>query len=674
MPNTFTNFFSQISERFSHSHIYNTARTVKRPSKVGAAIIDKKFEWASLPIHNDEFIKVFKQHEDSETIPPHWLLMGPNLQKLNMMLEVPAMSSSIGVNRSQVKQFDEKPVSHEDFKAGKLPLRVSFNESPQARYFFYAKTLRTFNIGGNTYCHFGGTDTYINNSRRFIANETLTESVASEALYYYRCERPPLNYKIDSTGKARALAKFAANTGYTYESTGLSDSKKTQVLQDLLLYKLRKHDHALSKLDSFADDHNTLETYINQRNTTPDAPFDNPVSEPIAASVAAKLSPFDLFAPDNRDHNRDKTKPRSQVWKRFGGVLRLEAVQTDYLDKKVYVGDGKYVDMKFSRYKSGNGAMSDEEFQNPSLTWNSPHVLIEVRPQAISKEKNKTYDGLDLTVEPEIKGDDEAKLVMASPQFIFVGAKNPGTRQSNAETSGYDWSGSDPLATADKLKPAKFPKTIPSDQNIELDNVFGVKGSKDIYSCWKHAIPTEPEPKPDSATERSMNSFFGILGGEGLIKNGEIKNGVDGLELFGSKALVLGSGVKHKYETWQSSFSLTPDTISAKCFGNPKDPNDKSKGISALTVMPASFKLSLKKNKEESSIELSEMRMKLKFLESSVIELTKTLAQLNSKEIMLKGENLINLESGSAEFTLQDGKVDLKGNNVSCLAKKILLG
>jgi hypothetical protein len=232
-----------------------------------------------------------------------------------------------------------------------------------------------------------------------------------------------------------------------------------------------------------------------------------------------------------------------------------------------------------------------------------------------------------------------------------VGAKNPGTRESNAETSGYDWSKNTPLA---EEAHGGNVDTIPSDSDTINDNVFGVKGAKDITKCWKHAIPSKPEPAPDTATTKSMNSFFGILGGEGLIKNGEIKNGVDGLELFGSKALVLGSGVKHNYETWQTSLSLTPDTISAKCFGNPKNPADKSNEISSLVM--------------------SELQMDLKVLKDTVISLQKDLIELKSKQIMLVAEKELTLKSASAEFTLQGGRVDLKGDNVNWAGKKLLLG
>jgi uncharacterized protein (DUF2345 family) len=71
---------------------------------------------------------------------------------------------------------------------------------------------------------------------------------------------------------------------------------------------------------------------------------------------------------------------------------------------------------------------------------------------------------------------------------------------------------------------------------------------------------------------------------------------------------------------------------------------------------------------------MSELQMDLKVLKDTVISLQKDLIELKSKQIMLVAEKKLTLKSASAEFTLQGGRVDLKGDNVNWAGKKLLLG
>ena len=417
----------------------------------------------------------------------------------------------------------------------------------------------------------------------------------------------------------------------------------------------------------------------------------------------------DKFSYDG-DFKRDPVKPRSQVRELTCGVRRFEAVQVDLRKPMVYVGDGRYVprDKAVYRNEANNNAERLEKFLTPSLSYDSPHVLLELRPKCYGKHPDggtveQTYDAINVDGSNiSIVGDEEAKVVLAAPQLLVIGAMNPSTQESNSEATAYKWAGTTtstpdgdgcqhPLAMFDTNTSSSSPASTTANHTLNKDklhdltlyqNVFGVAVGKDALKCWNHAIPVEPLTQPPatatvsppgtSSTTVPMQTFFGIIGGEQLINiNGSMS---DGLELFGSNAVVLGAGNKRVHESWTSSMILTPNNFTAQCYGNATthDPKD---GFSNLTVEPKKVEITTSLNQNSVSISINattadEMSMKLAVLEATVMELKNKIMTLTAEKIQLNATIEMNFGVGKNNFYLDDESCQYKGKTIDFDAKR----
>ena len=556
---------------------------VPKTQSPDGATVDYLHEWVSLPLHDPGFRRVFTYHEDSIPHLTNWLFMNERLQKVNMMGDVPGMSSASWRNTISFKHHDPEPVSHEDFTTGKVHLGITFNDSTQWKYRFPAKTFRTVTMGGITNLHLGGADVYVNTEQTVRHHEELLESVNSQVVFHYRSRRPVVRDDLKNTQGARNSLYEISAQSKAWKSTGLSKDDLQNYIKEIGDAKTQA---ARDKGDSVIGN-----IPLSVFKKIPTGIWDNTKSlKNISLDEISKTW-------DDRDDLRDTQKPRSQVWYRYEGVVRWEAVQTD--PTKVF-NKNSYQELESSRYKEGNNAFSGkklnsptetQDFKNPALTKNSPQVLLEIRPQDIQPGGKKTYDGLDFDKIKSTAGDDQAKLIMASPQFIFVGAENPGTIESNSEATAYKWSGNSsknelmigPVLPANEL--THDTATIP-------ENIFAVSAKKDIKNCWLNALPE----KPPGSENKAMKSHFGILGGEKLV------NGKSGLELFGREALLLGSGIKPQNIKWTSSILLQPTGIILETKGK----EEKDDNYTMISMLNHILSLQKKVDTLESLITMNE--------------------------------------------------------------------
>jgi hypothetical protein len=149
-----------------------------------------------------------------------------------------------------------------------------------------------------------------------------------------------------------------------------------------------------------------------------------------------------------------------------------------------------------------------------------------------------------------------------------------------------------------------------------------------------------------------MPSFFGILGGEKVIHNGGNLENCSGLELFGTEALVLGSGFKFGENNlttnaeWKNSLSLSNNFISARSY------DDQCKVFSNLHMNANSFVLSLNKDKSKSPQKRVD-GIKLELNEKGNISLTESGLELTF------GENKITIKDEKIEFTCKGQTINL---------------
>ncbi len=502
------------------------------------------FDWVSLPFHNKDFCEMMKNHEPTDLTFFTLFFLSSKVKKSNMMLDVPACNSQLGTNAQTPRFYDEKPIDSKTFKSGNNPLRLRINESPLTEILINAR-VRTMMLGNSGFFHHGPRWD-VNTEKRYFADEVLTWLVNGQTVLHHKCYRPPATLAsggIDNAKIIDAIGKLNNLDSSGFKNSPSSDPEQTKI------------NHQLQS--NIGDIFNTKLI----RNPSMFALKDIPVE------VCKQLS---LIIPDlsqdPRDDLRDSKKPRSQVWERVEGVMRIEAVQSD--PNNIFVNRG-YVARNSATYQGG--AMQGANVLTHALSKDSPHVLIEVRPSNVIKGKGLTYDGLKVDgLDTNIRGDDIAKLVMASPQFILVGADNPGTVQSNAESSAYTWAGTKPLANttgvvSDKLSDERHDDT-------KQHNIFAVTGNKEVEKCWLNAIPEPAE------VEKSMESYFGILGGEKLISHNTIPK-KSGMEIFGRDALVLGAGTK-KNETWTSYIQLLSQDETNNIELNTKIPNEGDRAAS----------------------------------------------------------------------------------------------
>jgi hypothetical protein len=196
-----------------------------------------------------------------------------------------------------------------------------------------------------------------------------------------------------------------------------------------------------------------------------------------------------------------------------------------------------------------------------------------------------------------------------------------------------------------------------------LENPSGLSPAVVNVSFSSVTAPTStPIPGPRSSSSspgiKAMTSFFGILGGEKIIHNGPNLKALSGLELFGTEALVLGSGFKFGNNNltndaqWKNSLSLSNDFISASSYDN------ECQAFSNLHMNANSFALSVNNDNPSTSP---------KNVDGINLELNKKgKISLTESELALEfGKNKIIISEESIKITCNDKTFDLSQNMVS---------
>ena len=394
-------------------------------------------DWVSFPWGDTDAVKALSQSEYGMEYIGELIYLSNRLSKVNKMSEMPGKTRLPGRMKWPERFWAEKPVSEKDWKSGKIGLRLNFSESPRTNIVIANKSDRTIRVGSRREVHLGSVEASFNLSQRYIATEELAHYHLAQTVYHYACKKP-INW--DQKGKVKDAF---SNTDPAEHTTD---------------YK-----HAIEVFG---------ETEMPDEGcSSPDKP--------------------------NRDVSRSDKFP-TQVWNRYEGVVRWEAVDTE---------------------ENSSGGSYGHDLQGytdktPVFKDDSPEALFEIRPA-------------------EFNVGDHAAIIMATPTYVLCGMSNPGTEDYSLNKTAGKWSA----------------KT----EDSSGDNFFAVRNKKNITENWKKTQPKEDAVTPDTAD-------FGIIGGNGCVysladggeKPGDQKTG---MELFGSNVVSIGAGWKNEHR-WTSGLVL----------------------------------------------------------------------------------------------------------------------
>jgi hypothetical protein len=416
---------------------------------------DVSCNWVSFPWEDAEALRLLKQSQIGTEHIGELVNMANRVRRANNIWNIPGRDQfPSSLVKKRYTLWSSKPVSAEGFKNSEVGLKLQFNESPVTNLIIGNKSGRTIKVGTSRLLHMGDADEQIYLSRQYTGVEDTAQYHNSHAVYHYACN-PVVDY---STPKSPVDKK------------------------NLLISQSEKGAHTLSRTKELS---NILTGFLDEK---------------ILSNAA--------FIPElNGDSDVKRKKTRSQVWNRFAGVVRYEAV-TVMPHTIPVTGDGKY-------YRANSGVVDWADSKNaPKFKDDSPEALFEIRPAEFTSEE-------------------KAAIIMATPTYVLCGMSNPGTDEYSLNKTAGEWSA--------------------ETEDSSGDNFFAVRDKKNIKENWK-----KTQPEKDAVTVHTAD--FGIIGGKdcvyALVNGGESPaNNKAGMELFGSDVVSIGAGLKHE-SRWGSGLVL----------------------------------------------------------------------------------------------------------------------